>query len=185
MSFEISDLDVACQRAGRLIAGGGRSAAAGPPRTRVHILTLRSGRSLLRLSHRLSQRLDVVLVEVSLVILFTQNLQDILHDIGAVLTLFSALTAASLLWVCYKRRGSIAVSPVKMTAAVVFIISAAYMFYFGLQADTNLLLWIVLIVLIASFGYFVSRRFVTTSENIEDAPVLARLHAEDEADEET
>jgi APA family basic amino acid/polyamine antiporter len=122
---------------------------------------------------------------IALVILFTQNLQDILHDIGAVLTLFSALTAASLLWVCYKRRGSIAVSPVKMTAAVVFIISAAYMFYFGLQADTNLLLWIVLIVLVASFGYFVSRRFVTTSENIEDAPVLARLRAEDEADEET
>jgi APA family basic amino acid/polyamine antiporter len=122
---------------------------------------------------------------IALVILFTQNLQDILHDIGAVLTLFSALTAASLLWVCYKRRGSIAVSPVKMTAAVVFIISAAYMFYFGLQADTNLLLWIVLIVLVASFGYFVSRRFVATSENIEDAPVLARLRAEDEADEET
>jgi amino acid transporter len=122
---------------------------------------------------------------IALVILFTQNLQDILHDIGAVLTLFSALTAASLLWVCYKRRGSIAVSPVKMTAAVVFIISAAYMFYFGLQADTNLLLWIVLIVLVASFGYFVSRRFVATSKNIEDAPVLARLRAEDEADEET
>jgi APA family basic amino acid/polyamine antiporter len=122
---------------------------------------------------------------IALVILFTQNLQDILHDIGAVLTLFSALTAASLLWVCYKRRGSIAVSPVKMTAAVVFIISTAYMFYFGLQADTNLLLWIVLIVLVASFGYFVSRRFVATSENIEDAPVLARLRAEDEADEET
>ena len=72
-----------------------------------------------------------------------------------------------------------------MIAAVVFIISAAYMFYFGLQADTNLLLWIVLIVLVASFGYFVSRRFAATSANIEDAPVLARLRAEDEADEET
>jgi APA family basic amino acid/polyamine antiporter len=96
---------------------------------------------------------------ISLIILFTQNLQDILHDIGAILTLFSALTAASLLWVCYKRRGSIAVSPVKMTAAVVFIISTAYMFYFGLQANTNLLLWIVIIGVVASFCYYLSRRF--------------------------
>ena len=96
---------------------------------------------------------------ISLIILFTQNIQNILHDIGAILTLFSALTAASLLWVCYKRRGSIAVSSVKMTAAVVFIISTAYMFYYGLQADTNLLLWIVIISVAASFCYYLSRRF--------------------------
>jgi APA family basic amino acid/polyamine antiporter len=96
---------------------------------------------------------------ISLIILFTQNIQNILHDIGAILTLFSALTAASLLWVCYKRRGSIAVSPIKMTAAVVFIISTAYMFYYGLQANTNLLLWIVIIGVAASFCYYLSRRF--------------------------
>jgi APA family basic amino acid/polyamine antiporter len=102
---------------------------------------------------------------ISLVILFTQNLQDVLHDIGAILTLFSALTAASLLWVCYKRRGNITVSPVKLTAAVVFIISATYMFYYGLQADTSLLLWIVLIGFAASLGYYLSRRFGTVGKS--------------------
>jgi len=94
---------------------------------------------------------------IALIILFTQNLQNILHDIGAILTLFSALTAASLLWVCYKQRGNITVSRIKMAAAVIFIISTAYMFYYGLQADTNLLLWIVLISVAASFGYYLSR----------------------------
>jgi APA family basic amino acid/polyamine antiporter len=96
---------------------------------------------------------------IALIILFTQNIQNILHDIGAILTLFSALTAASLLWFCYKQRGNITVSRVKMTAAVVFIISTAYMFYFGLQADTSLLLWIIIISVAASFGYYLSRRY--------------------------
>jgi len=102
---------------------------------------------------------------ISLVILFTQNLQDVLHDIGAILTLFSALTAASLLWVCYKRRSSITVSPVKLTAAVVFIISTVYMFYYGLQANTSLLLWLLLIGFAASIGYYLSRRFGTAGKS--------------------
>lgn len=96
---------------------------------------------------------------ISLIILFTQNLQNILHDIGAILTLFSALTASSLLWVCYKQRGTISVSTVKIISAIVFIISTAYMFYYGLQANTNLLLWIIIIGVAASLGYFLSRQF--------------------------
>lgn len=94
---------------------------------------------------------------IALIILFTQNIQDVLHDIGAILTLFSALTAGSLLWSCYKRRGTVFVSPVKKAAAVVFLISTAYMFYYGLKANTNLLLWIVIIGVAASFCYYLSR----------------------------
>ena len=36
------------------------------------------------------------------IILFTQKLQEMLLNIGALLMLFSALTALSLLWSCYK-----------------------------------------------------------------------------------
>jgi APA family basic amino acid/polyamine antiporter len=101
---------------------------------------------------------------IALIILFTQNLQDILHDIGAILTLFSALTAASLLWVCFKRRSSVDVSRLKRTAAVVFILFTAYMFYFGLLADTNLLLWIAIIAAAASLGYLASRNRKRTKQ---------------------
>jgi APA family basic amino acid/polyamine antiporter len=95
---------------------------------------------------------------IVLVILFTQKLQEMLFNIGAILMLFSALTAISLLWSCYKRRGVIVVSPLKKTAAVVFIVSTAYMFYYGLQADTKLVFWLIGIGIAGSFGFFLNRR---------------------------
>ncbi len=97
---------------------------------------------------------------ISLVILFTQELQQILHDIGGILTLFSALTALSLLWAYYRKRGAMTHPKLKITAALVFIVSAVWMIYFGLKANTNLLVWISLIVGAASVGYWVSRKAV-------------------------
>ena len=97
---------------------------------------------------------------ISLVILFTQELQQILHDIGGILTLFSALTALSLLWAYSRKRGTIRHPKLKIAAAFVFIVSAVWMIYFGLKANTNLLVWISLIVGAASLGYWVSRKAV-------------------------
>lgn len=121
---------------------------------------------------------------VATIIIFTQNLQNILHDIGAILTLFSALTAASLLWVRYRRRGSVTVSRITVVAAVVFIISAVFMFYYGIKANTNLLQWIVLIVIIASIAYFLSRRrFAATLPHSAGAPVMEMDGAKNTVDE--
>lgn len=82
-----------------------------------------------------------------------------LLNIGAILMLFSALTAVSLLWTCYKRRGSVAVSAVKKTAAVVFIISTVAMFYYGLRAGTKLVFWLIGIGVAGTLGFYLNRRF--------------------------
>jgi APA family basic amino acid/polyamine antiporter len=95
---------------------------------------------------------------IALVIMFTHDLRSILYDIGAILTLFSALTAAALVWTCYRQRGVIVVSGVKQAAAVVYVAFAGWMIYFGLKSKTSLLIWIVLIIAVASIGYLASRK---------------------------
>jgi APA family basic amino acid/polyamine antiporter len=94
---------------------------------------------------------------IALVIVHTQSLHSILHDVGAILTLFAALTALSLFRVRFFRKDLGTPSVKALFAAAVFAASAAWMLYFGFRADTSLLLWIVLMSVLALGAYLLTR----------------------------
>jgi APA family basic amino acid/polyamine antiporter len=92
---------------------------------------------------------------LALVILWTQPFQHVVHDVGAILTLFSALTLLGL----FRRRPRVEQSSIRIhrVAAAVFIASAAGMLYYGFRAKTQLVLWICAVAGAALLGYWGSR----------------------------
>ena len=76
-----------------------------------------------------------------------------LQNVGALLTLFAALTALSLFRV--RRRGGAGRRPTTMAlaAAAVYGVSAAWMLYFGFRSSTRLLAWVIAIAAVAVAFY--------------------------------
>lgn len=97
----------------------------------------------------------------ALVLIFTHELQQVLQNVGAVLTLFSALTALGLFRVRFGRRWADEEPPriSSLVAAAVFVAFAAWMLYFGVRnsRETHLLLWLGAIFASAAVSYGVAR----------------------------
>lgn len=92
---------------------------------------------------------------LSIVILFAQPFQHLMHDVSAVLTLFSALTALTLFRARFTQ--GIAIPPLRLGAAAVYTGLAAWMLYYGFRAKTQLLIWLTLVAAIAGACYAISR----------------------------
>jgi APA family basic amino acid/polyamine antiporter len=89
---------------------------------------------------------------LALVIVFTHELQQALNNVGAILTLFAALTVAGLFRARFSSSGKYPKPPLSsLAAAGLYSASAAYMLYFGFKDKTSTLLWWVLGVLAAAF----------------------------------
>jgi APA family basic amino acid/polyamine antiporter len=78
---------------------------------------------------------------LSLVLVFTQSLRGILQDVGAVLVLFAALTAAAL----FRVRRVLGTPPSRLSrvAAVVYALAAVWMLYYGLSQQSQLWAWLL------------------------------------------
>jgi APA family basic amino acid/polyamine antiporter len=105
---------------------------------------------------------------LALVLLFTHELQQILQNIGALLTLFTALTAATLFFVRWGRNDRVRPPMVSVFAAGIYVVSAAWMLYYGFRSSVQLLLWVAVSVLPAAVAFFLARRRAS----------FARLHGE-------
>ena len=94
---------------------------------------------------------------LALVILFTHPLQEVAQNLGAVLTVFAALTAGALFRV--RRRADLAQPSVaERAAAGVFVASSLLLLAVGVQASARLAVWLALALLCGSAGYAWSRR---------------------------
>lgn len=89
---------------------------------------------------------------LALALLHTHTLQQVLKNVGAILTLFAALTALTLF---RPRRLSPALS--SRLAAAAYVASAASMLYFGFRS-LELLLWVAAVAGCAGVFYALSRR---------------------------
>jgi basic amino acid/polyamine antiporter, APA family len=88
---------------------------------------------------------------LALVLVFTQRLQQVLMNVGGVLTLFTALVALSLFYVRWGRREGSGASPsnVSLAAAFVYVFASAVMLYYGFRSKTQLLLWVLAVMVAA------------------------------------
>ena len=93
---------------------------------------------------------------LAIVLLQAQQLREILSNVGAILTLFAALTAASLFKVKLTRKDA-DVPPLSLLAAGVYVLAAGWMLYFGLRGKTQLALWLAVVAAVTVVAWLVTR----------------------------
>jgi APA family basic amino acid/polyamine antiporter len=95
---------------------------------------------------------------IALILIIFYGLQDILNNVGAILTLFSALTVFSLFWICFRRREYPRPSASVLIAAFLYLMLAGVMLYFGFMNSLTLCLWVGACILASLVGYFITKR---------------------------
>lgn len=90
---------------------------------------------------------------LALVLLFTHTLQQVLTNVGAILTLFAALVSLSIFRVRFGRSSLKKPDDLTLVAAAVHVGSAAYMLYFGFRGSTHLLVWVIGVAAAALLAY--------------------------------
>ena len=99
---------------------------------------------------------------LSLTLVFIYQLQEALSNIGAILTLFSALTVFSLFWVYFKRREYPRPTPLTLTVSAIYLITSIIMLYFGFSESLTLNIWVGICIIAALIGYFISKKNAIT-----------------------
>lgn len=95
---------------------------------------------------------------ISLLLVLAYQLQEALSSVGAILTLFSALTVFSLFWICFKRKEYPRPAPLVLIAGGLFLIISVIMLYFGFSGLLTLNLWVGISILAALLGYYIAKR---------------------------
>ena len=94
---------------------------------------------------------------IALFLVLVYQLQEALSNVGAILTLFSALTVFSLFRICFGSKYP-RPSPLTLTAAGLFLIISGVMLYFGFSSSPTLNLWVGICMLAALTGYFIAKK---------------------------
>jgi len=94
---------------------------------------------------------------LALVLLFTHTLQEVLTNVGAILTLFAALVSLTIFRVHFGQSRLPKPGPLTLVAAGIHVASAAYMLYFGFRGKTHLWLWIGGILAVTAVALLVYR----------------------------
>lgn len=103
-------------------------------------------------------RLAVLVQSVlALLLIWSHNLTQILLNMGAILTLFAALTALSLFRVAWDSRFAVKPRTMDLMAAGVYVIAACIMLYFGFRNSLSMLLWFAGLSVI-TLGFYLSSR---------------------------
>ena len=95
---------------------------------------------------------------IALFLIFAYQLQEVLSNVGAILTLFSTLTVFSLFWVYFKRREYPRPAPLILVAGGIFLMISVVMLYFGFSGSLTLNLWVGICILSALAGYFIAKK---------------------------
>jgi APA family basic amino acid/polyamine antiporter len=97
---------------------------------------------------------------IALFLVFAYQLQQILNNVGAILTLFSALTVFSLFWIWFRRKEFARPALAGRVAALFYLLLSGVMLYFGFKQSPTLNLWVGASILTALIGYFVTKKRV-------------------------
>jgi APA family basic amino acid/polyamine antiporter len=95
---------------------------------------------------------------LALVILYVHEIAAAMQNMGAILTLFAGLTAASLAWVRVARPDCPRPSPAAVAAGVLYAASAGWMLYHGFHGKTHLVAWLAVVALVTLVAWGVTRR---------------------------
>ena len=95
---------------------------------------------------------------IALFLVFAYSVKDVLANVGAILTLFSALTVFALFWIRLRRTEYPRPALPVLIAAALYLMASAVMLYFGLSGSLTLYLWVGACIPAALAGYFVARR---------------------------
>jgi basic amino acid/polyamine antiporter, APA family len=95
---------------------------------------------------------------IALFLVFAYQLGEVLNNVGAILTLFSALTVFSLFWVRFRRKDRIYPALVSLISALFFLLLSGVMLYYGFKKSPTLNLWVGACILMALIGYFATRK---------------------------
>jgi APA family basic amino acid/polyamine antiporter len=98
---------------------------------------------------------------IALFLVFAYRLQEVLNNVGAILTLFSALTVFSLFWVCFKRKAFGKPAFSALVAAFFYLMLSGIMLYFGFKQSQSLNLWVGASILLALLGYFITKKKIS------------------------
>ncbi|MFT7621327.1 MAG: APA family basic amino acid/polyamine antiporter [Myxococcota bacterium] len=91
---------------------------------------------------------------VALILLFTHGFDELLRNIGALLTVMSALTVLGLLKLGLTQGG---VPRKAMAAAAIFLTASVWMLWFAAKMDASILTWIGVVLGAGLAGYAVTR----------------------------
>ena len=95
---------------------------------------------------------------IALFLLFAYQLGEVLSNVGAILTLFSALTVFGLFWMYFRGRKPYKLSPVTLIAGFFYLFLSGVMLYFGFKTSGILNLWVGACILASLIGYYLTRR---------------------------
>ena len=95
---------------------------------------------------------------IALALVVAYNLTMVLENVGAVLTLFCALTIFSLFWVYFRRGEYERSAPLVLIAGAFYLIMSISMLYVGFSMSATLVLWVGICIVAALIGYFVTKR---------------------------
>jgi len=95
---------------------------------------------------------------IALLLVVAYQLQEVLSNVGAILTLFSTLTVFSLFWICFKRKEYPRPAPLILVAAGLFLAISIVMLYFGFSGSLTLNIWVGICILAALIGYFIAKK---------------------------
>jgi basic amino acid/polyamine antiporter, APA family len=101
---------------------------------------------------------------IALCLIYFYTIQDILNSVGAILTLFSALTVFSLFWIRFKRKEFPKPATAALLAAFFFLILSGIMLYFGFKQavgyknSSALILWVGGSIVAALIGYAATKK---------------------------
>ncbi len=94
---------------------------------------------------------------IALFLVLAYQLGEVLSNVGAILTLFSALTVFSLFWVRFRRKEFPRPQTAALVAAFIYLAFSGVMLYFGFRSSPTLNLWVGSSILAALVGYFLTR----------------------------
>jgi amino acid transporter len=99
---------------------------------------------------------------IALFLVFAYQLGEMLNNVGAILTLFSALTVFSLFWVRFRRKDRLYPEFASLISAFFFLLLSGVMLYFGFKKSPTLNIWVGASILMALIGYFATRKRAET-----------------------
>ena len=95
---------------------------------------------------------------IALFLVLAYQLGEVLNNVGAILTLFSAMTVFSLFWIRFRKRNRIKPAPASLAAAMFYLLLSGVMLYFGFKQSPTLNLWVGASILTALIGYYATRK---------------------------
>jgi amino acid transporter len=98
---------------------------------------------------------------IAMFLVLAYKLGEVLNSVGAILTLFSALTVLSLFWVWLRKKEYAKPAFAALAAAFCYLALAGVMLYFGFKQSLTLNLWVGASILTALIGYFLTKRRLT------------------------